>query len=149
MDIAVVWDTAQFRGDWDVTSGDLATDAGLESLVLILLGTDGLAPASFVPPDGTQDRRGHWSDTYEADPSGSLLWTYNRSGISNLRALLNALADACRNALQVLVKYGIAASVSVTAERLAKDSVFLNIAILKPGATAATKFQYNWAWAGL
>ena len=148
MDISVVWDAAKARGDWDVTAGDLATDPGLKSLVLILLGTDGLAPASFVPPDGTQDRRGHWSDTYEPDPSGSLLWTYNRSEIGNMRVLLNALSDTCRNALQILVKYGIAASVAVTAERLTKDAVFLDIAIMEPRATAATRFQFRWAWQG-
>ena len=35
MDISIAWDTAHFRGDWDVTAGDLAIDSGLRSAVLI------------------------------------------------------------------------------------------------------------------
>ena len=149
VDIAVVWDTAQARGDWDVTSGDLVTDAGLESLVLIILWSDGLAPADAVPPDGTPDRRGHWSDTYEPDPSGSLLWLYNRSKIGNGKTLANELQSACWNPLQILVKYGIATKVDVSVTRLTAGTYDIEISIWKPGAAAAAKFKYNWAWAGL
>ena len=49
-DLSLVWDPENYRADMTVTGGDLATDAGLHTALIISLMTDRLAdPHDFIP----------------------------------------------------------------------------------------------------
>lgn len=148
MDIAIVWDSANARGDWAVTAGDLALDpGGLQSAVLVSLFTDRVAPADYVPPAGSMPgRRGWWGDTYEASPVGSLLWTLDRSKKTGAFTLLNQAKDYCKQALQWLVDDGAATSINVQTDWISPQTLGILVSILKPFALQPTDFRFEWAW---
>jgi phage gp46-like protein len=148
MDIAIVWDAVNNRGDWTVADGDLATGDDLESMVLICLFTDKALPAGTVPPDGTDDPRGWCGDSYAALPIGSLLWTLRRRSISNASALLREARDICNDALAVLVTDGVAESVNVQTYYPSPGQLGFIITIAKPAGISAT-FKYQWAWGAI
>lgn len=146
VDIAIKWDPARYRGDWDVTSGDLVTGPGLETAVLLSLFTDRVADPSFIPPPGEPfDRRGWWGDTYEPSPIGSRLWQLNRAVKTDGTTLLAEARDYCLEALQWLKDAGVVASIDVTTWWLAAQSIGIKITIAQPQSPPQT-FDYAWAW---
>jgi phage gp46-like protein len=147
-DIAIVWDTTNFRGDWDVTSGDLALDpGGLRSAVLLSLFTDRVAPPGYTAPAGSPtDRRGYWADSYEDEPIGSLLWTLDRSKKTDDITLLSQARGYCQDALQWLITAGVVSSVSCTASWIGAGALGLNINLTQPSGQAQT-FSLNY-WLG-
>lgn len=148
-DIAITWDTRNFRGDWSITRGDLAVDAGLRSAVLVSLFTDRIASPDYTPPaGGPTDRRGWWGDTYSSAPWGSRLWQLNRSKKSDGRLVLNQARDYCREALQWLLDRGIAAKVAVACDWIKPDVLGIEIEITKPNGTTTRPFRFEWAWTG-
>lgn len=157
MDIAIAWDPLHGRGDWYIANGGLAIDqGGLQSAVLVSLFTDGRAPDDAALPPGSDDRRGWWADTYQADDIGSLLWLLARAkkaGNGNGYAgatgnLLKRVEDVCRAALKWLLDDGVARSVDVTARWLSASALGVRIVITKPFG-AAVAFDYSWAWNGI
>ncbi len=149
-DIAIAWDPLHFRGDWSVSAGDLALDAGgLRSAVLLSLFTDRRASSDYVPPAGDPpDRRGWWGDTYESALLGSRLWQLNRAKKTDSVALRNRAADYCREALQWLLDDGIAQSVTVNVTWLTPQTLAIAVAILKPLDAQPVLFRFDWAWQG-
>lgn len=146
VDIAIRWDPTRYRGDWDVTPGDLATEPGLETAVLLSLFTDRVADPSFVPPPGEPfDRRGWWGDTFEASPIGSRLWQLNRAVKTDGTTLLAEARDYCLEALQWLKDDGVVASIDVATRWIGKQAIGIAIAIAKPQSPPQT-FDYAWAW---
>jgi phage gp46-like protein len=153
MDAAIVWDAAEFRGDWNITSGDLAIGNDLETAVLISLFTDRIASADYVPPVGSPtDRRGWWGDTYEAQfnysPIGSRLWQLNRAVKTDARAVLNQARDMCNEALQWLLDDQIASAVTVNTAWIASQTLGIAVTITAPSGASQT-LKYSWAWKGL
>ena len=95
----LVWDNANRRGDWVVASGALRTGNLLKTAVLVSLFTDRVAQPDYQPDDGSADRRGWWSDSFDGVPIGSRLWQLRRRKIAS-RPLLIVEAEAmCREAL--------------------------------------------------
>jgi phage gp46-like protein len=145
-DLAIAWDSANFRGDWVIANGGLATGSDLESAVLVSLFTDRIASPDFVPTDGTNDRRGWWADTYESAPIGSRLWQLARAKKTDQTTLLNQARDYCREALQWLLDDGVAGAVDVVTYWLSATTMGIQIRITRPQGTT---FQYSWSWNSL
>lgn len=143
MDIALAWDAARARGDWSNASG-----SDLETAVLISLFTDRVLPSDQVPPDGSNDRRGWWADTYRGQPIGSRLWTLYRAVKSNATATLAEAKDMCLEALNWLVTDGVAASVQVRTFWVTATQLGIIINVTEPAGTVST-FQYAYAWQGI
>lgn len=150
-DIAITWDTTNFRGDWTIGAGDLGVDpGGIESAVLVSLFTDRVASDDYTPPPGEPfDRRGWWGDTYEPSPIGSRLWQLNRSKKTDNNGLLLKARDYAREALQWLVDGGIAASVNVETWWLQPTALALRVTLVEPKVPGKNTFSFVWAWDGV
>lgn len=150
MDIAIAWDPRNFRGDWGVTSGDLAIDTGgLRSAVMVSLFTDGAAPVGYTPPAGSlPGRRGWWGDTFAPQPIGSLLWTLDRSKKSGDLQLLNEAANICEVALQWLLDAGVVATVTIRTAWQQRDVMGIGVTLTQPDGTSVP-FDFGWAWRGI
>ena len=149
MDLAVVWNSQTFTGDWGVGKGDLAIDpGGLRSAVLLSLFTDKAAPPGYVPPAASlATRRGYWGDTYAKRPIGSWLWTLDRSIKSGDLGLLNDVDDICSEALQWLIEDGVVNTVSVNSVWQQPNVIATNT-VLTPPNSPLVEFLFAWAWQG-
>lgn len=145
----MVWDTAKFRGDWGVTSGDLQTDpGGLRSAVLLSLFTNKRAPSDWTPTAGSPSgRQGVWSDTYDGFQLGSWLWLLNREFISDSNAVLSRAKDYCLDSLSWLQTSGVVASITVTVGWIASGVMGIVVALTQPQSPPQT-FNLSWAWQG-
>lgn len=140
--------------DLAVAAGDLATDDGLETAVLISLLTDSRAASTDPLPVGETDRRGCWMDaTIDDLPNGqgdagigSLLWLLGRE--KTLSSVLVRAKQYAEQALAWLVADRIAESVTVIAERIGQqgnDWLALRVEIARPKQPAiAYRYDYNW-----
>ena len=123
--------------DLVLEGGDLRTEDGLTTAVLVSLFSDALAAADDELPDLGTDRRGWWAaEVLEEDRSagfGSLLWLLERSKLRN-ETLVQAEAHA-RAALAWLVEEGIAERIEATASRLDGQTLFLEVHLFRGRAT--------------
>lgn len=129
-----------------LAGADLALDEGLESAVTVSLFTDRLALPTDVIPDGTQDRRGHWSDSYLAvvdDKEGSRLWLLSREKVMD--EVLRRGEDYAREALAWMVEDGVAKSITPTAWTTGKGDFNLRVRIEKPDGNAV-EYAYLDLW---
>lgn len=130
--------------DVGIGCGDLVTGNELSTSVLISLFTDRRANKDDVLPDGT-DPRGWWSDAMDGYQIGSRLWLLERA--RNLPETLRLAKDYATEALQWLVKDGIAKKVLVTAVAVGncKNTLGLLVEITKPDGKSL-KWKYRYAW---
>jgi phage gp46-like protein len=147
-DISLAWDQAKARGDWSVVNGGLATGNDLATAILVSLFTDRRLPSDQAPPDGSDDPRGCWIDTYEEQPTGSLLWTLERVAVSNGPAFLAQVEQMTRDALQWLLDDQVAASVQITTWWITTSYVGIAVTVKEPNGTSQS-FKYSWAWKGV
>jgi phage gp46-like protein len=149
MDIALEFHPATLTADMTLAGGDLATDEGVVTAVLVSLFSDARAEPGDAIPDGTSDPRGYWADN--ADPPmggvagrrlGSKLWLLSRAKQTDeTLALAKGYAEA---ALQWMVDDGVATEVTVAtwypqtgwmgfivALRLASGQI-VNLKVVKP-----------------
>jgi phage gp46-like protein len=145
VDINIVWDTLNQRGDWQMAGAGLAIGNDLETAVLLSLFTDRALPLDQTPPDGTTDRRGWWGDSYETSPIGSRLWILKRAKKADAAFTLQEAHDICAEALQWLLDDQVAASVAVTTFWATPVQLGIVIVITEPDGTVS-RFQYSWAW---
>ena len=151
MDIAIEWDPERFRGDWNVTGGDLVSDVGgLRTAVLLSLFTDRVASPDYLPPPGQKfQRRGWWGDTYEIASGGSAigsrLWQLNRAVKTDGTTLLAEARDYCREALQWLLDTGVVASVDVATFWLTRNAIGIRVTITAPQSPPQV-WDFAWAW---
>ena len=155
-DISIVWDAVNNRGDWQVANGDLATGGDLQSAVLLSLFTDRVLPADLAAPDGSDDRRGWWGDTYEPSPIGSRLWTLFRAKKADAATTLQDAKDYCLEALKWLLEDQVVATIDVTTLWLTDVQLGIQIVITQPNAGISTLSvkttaagQFSWAWQGV
>jgi len=119
-EILISWDDILLEADFLYEGGDLLSDQGITSAVIISWFTDGqAAPDDILPDPNSTDRRGWWGDLaspeVEGDRIGSLMWLLERS-----KTVPQVLIDAKRygrDALQWMVDDGVASSIVVNAER--------------------------------
>ncbi|GAB5502763.1 phage GP46 family protein [Pyruvatibacter sp.] len=166
-DIAVTWDGAAFAADWRLLAGDLATDADLESAIIVSLFTDARAGDDDVLPDspGTAatasggasalpDRRGWWGNTdagviHDTGEIGSKLWLLAREKRTD--ETLNRARQYCREALAWLIDDGVASRVEIDAEYQGDAShvlLALDISVIRSDGTVKP-YRYAMPWSQL
>jgi len=164
MDVAIVWNVREARGDWIVASGDLALDNPLRTAVMVSLFTDRVAPEQITSADAAvgitrpgnaagsrlANRRGWWGDAYAEVPIGSRLWQLRRAIKAGDAAVPLEVRAIVIEALEWLKADGVASAISVNAawSTLYPQTVEFSVTITQPtGATQS--FLYSWAWEGL
>lgn len=133
--------------DWSFTQGDLVTGNDLETAIWLVLFTDRRAPTETIPPDGSNDPRGWWGDSYETYLAGSRLWTLFRAKKSDGRELLQRAKDICLEALQLFVTEGIAATVEVETSWVTPTEMGIVVTMTQPHISTAQVFRFQRAWA--
>ncbi|WP_303905621.1 phage GP46 family protein [Thiohalomonas denitrificans] len=126
---------------WDLAldGPDLATDDGLRSAVIVSLFTDARAEPDDDIPDGTDDRRGSWHDTYlphDGDSEGSLLWLLSRE--KETADVLQRARTYAETALAWLIEDSVATAVQTEAEwrnDIGRGVLALYLTITLPGRT--------------
>lgn len=98
--------------DIGIENGDLLTDYGMRTAVIISLFTDRQANDDDVIPDGTDNRRGWWADSYndDGDKIGSRLWLLGREKQTD--DTLGRAEEYADEALLWLIDDGMAKTVS-------------------------------------
>lgn len=135
--------------DLDLADGDLATDSGLKTAVIVSLFTDRRAEPADALPDGSGDRRGWWADAWparERDRIGSRLWLLSRE--KELPEVRRRAEDYAREALQWLIDDRIAQAVRVEATTRDGDILHLRIVIARAGG-GEVDMQFNTLWRDL
>lgn len=132
-----------FGGDLVMEDGDLATDAGLYTAILISLFTDRRAEPSDELPDPTGGRRGWWGDAVDDDGDliGSRLWLlHRRKATPETRRLFE---EYTREALAWLITDGVAEKLEVQAWWKSMGLLVVDVLITRPGG-GRHKFAYTW-----
>jgi len=127
----------------EILNNDLRRDPTLETAILISLFTDARAADIDSLPDNSGEKNGWWADD-ENDPIGSKLWLLFRS--STTEDIPARAEQRARESLQWLLDDGVAASLEVTAERTAMETLSLSIVIQEPEQTGETVFKYEFNW---
>lgn len=151
-DIATGWDPEAAGGDWSMADGDLTTDPGLRTAVILSIMTDATAHADDeLPVDG--DRRGWWGDITLAgerpgDRFGSRLWLLARAKATEETRRRAQLM--CREALAWMIEDRIAASVDVLTEWQGDrgDQLAIAITVNRPKPGASARFDLLWTAEG-
>ncbi|PIW54582.1 MAG: hypothetical protein COW16_10355 [Sphingomonadales bacterium CG12_big_fil_rev_8_21_14_0_65_65_10] len=152
-DLALAWDSDRGGADLALVDGRLETDNGLRTAVLISLFADAQAELGEALPGGARDRRGWWGDEIARGPggeaapaqardrTGSLLWLLSRSVVS--ADALRRARDACEDALDWLVRDGIARAVRVVTETQG-TRLAIAVAIERANNGAGSRFDFVW-----
>jgi phage gp46-like protein len=96
-----------------LTDGDLTTDAGLETAVLISLFSDQRVIEEELPP-GITFKRGWWGDLFpdiEGDQIGSKIWSLDRD--KNTLKTVVQLENKIKDSLQWMLDDGVASEITV------------------------------------
>lgn len=145
-DLALTWSNATGDADLSMIDGDLASDTGLETAVILSLWSDRRAKDDDVPPSGDpSDRRGWWGDEFldvEGDRVGSRLWLLDRATLNN--ETLRKADEYAREALTWMVEDRVASGADVAIERGA-DRMLTAITLSRPGRDPIT-FRFAHVW---
>ena len=149
-DLALHFAPGAWAADLALIGGDLASDDGLRTAVLISLFTDARARADDPLPEPDADRRGWWGDCGNADPNdrtGSRLWLLARA--KAVPATAQRARDYAREALAWMIEDGIATSVEVEATVAlvnagrATAALLIRVTIVRPSG-ARIAIDYLW-----
>lgn len=143
MDIAMKYDPGAQRFDLAMEDGDLATDEGLQTAVILSLFTDRRALEEDQLPDGTGDRRGYWADVYRDRPHGSRLWLIGRE--KRQEDVLRRAKEYAEEALAWLIEDEVAEAVEVEAWHMRRDTLGLRV-VIRRGDRAVLERQYDYVW---
>jgi len=144
-DIRTIFISYEKGADWLMAAPGLASDAGLDTAVILSLFSDARALASDdVPAPG--DVRGWWGDAYatvDGDRFGSRLWLLGRR--KQLPAVLAEAKGYAEEALAWLVRDGVASRVEVDAFIPRDEVLGLAVAISRPnGQPVRYRFETIW-----
>ena len=138
------WSAEHGTADIQFENGDIKQGSDLEALVVLSLFSDARCGDGIATPDGTDDRRGNWLDTYDTtNVNGSLLWLTERSKITGTADVLTIQSYA-KEALQWMVKAGIADRIDAKAIRYTGGKVNLTVTVTQ--ANSPDAFRYRWVW---
>ena len=146
MDMALVYDPVAVKADIALSGSDALVDHGLQTAVILSLFTHARANTDDVLPDGGDDRRGFWADTYselQDDNFGSRLWLLSRE--KQTGDVLNRAREYAQESLQWLIDDGVAASVDVNATWARTGVLSLQTIITKPSGDNLT-YQFEQLW---
>lgn len=146
-----VWDTAQHTGNWQMMGdGNLKSDAGIETAVIIQLFTDKRLPDYMDLEEGS-DRRGWFGDKVDIqtesgeEEMGSLLWTLERQVLTD--EIARRAKFYAEEALQVLINQGAVERQEIVVEYdRQKGMMWLDVKLFSHDGNVAyeRKFQYLW-----
>lgn len=160
-DLALIWNADAAAADFLLGNGQLATDAGMRTAILISLFTDARASDDEQLPEAGTDRRGWWGDAFARDARpaagtardpfriGSMLWLLSRAKIT-ARSLAQA-QQASEEALAWLLRDGIASAVRVVVEAQVRpfqgtpDMLAIAVEIDRPGGPNRQRFDFVWS----
>ena len=153
-DIALAWSPDRFAADLLLGAGQLVSDDGLRTAILISLFSDARAPEEAVLPEDGADRRGWWGDDFAADGSatgggnatgrnaiGSGLWLLHRAKITP--ATLQRAREAAFEALGWLVRDGIASAVDVEVEAQG-SRLAIGVTLDRPQGPGRQRHDFTW-----
>lgn len=145
-DIRTIYIDMEHGVDYAIETMLLAKDDGLTTAVLLSLFTDRRAE----PDDAVQgdDRRGTWLDAYglDGDKMGSRLWLLERAKL--LPETVTQVREYCEEALDWMVRDGVAKSVAVQAwivRNYPAGIIGAQIDIVKPDGTT-TRYKFDKLW---
>ena len=143
-DIEIVWNLT--HGSPRLVNGDLATDGGLQTAVIISLFTDARADDDAELPAGERDPRGWWGDklgSTSGDVTGSKLWLLSRE--KQEKRVMMLAEQYARESLQWLVDDRVAEKITVAASNPRQGWLYLEPAIYRARQRVTSfKFDYNW-----
>ena len=151
MDIALVLTPDGSAADLAVVAGDIATDATLQTAVLVSLQSNRLADSGDIIPDGSTNRQGWWADAYlpalpdgSPDFLGSKLWLRRRVTATPANAAL--IQGDIEQALAWMTQDGLASDITVTTAWASAIGLNVGIAISRstPGGIINTNFDLVW-----
>lgn len=144
-DVALIWDADAVAADMLLEGGDLATEAGLRTAVIISLFTDRRARPDDPLPEAGADRRGWWGDVAAREPDdeiGSRLWLLSRE-----KQTAEVVARAREYALEALgwmLRDRVASAVEVLAEVTRPGVLGLSVIITRPVGPGRERFDFVW-----
>jgi phage gp46-like protein len=146
-DLALTWSQPTGDADLSMIDSDLATDAGMQTGVLLSLFTDRRAADDDVPPSGDQtDRRGWWADQFlpvEGDRFGSRLWLLDRSTLTGETA--RRAEEYVREALKWMIEDRVVSAIGVTIDITAPPTMLITVILQRPGQ-AAISLEFARVW---
>lgn len=136
------------RIDMVLLPGDIASDDGLETGVIISLFSDARAtPDMLEAIDNDGDLRGFWGDiTRPEDSTGSLLWTLKRS--KQLTKTLALARGYCQAALKWLIDDKVADRIDIRTSYLAPASgvMIIEVDVYRPGSANPVQYRFGYEW---
>lgn len=144
-DIKYSFDLSTGKTDITVGDRDVVQDQGLETAVLISIGSDRRAEDDDIIPDGTENKRGWWGDILNADGDkiGSRRWLLYRSKLTN--DTITELKEYDLEALQWMITVGVASEVLITITQVGLNAIQEKIQIVRPEGDPITfKYFFNW-----
>ncbi len=150
-DFLTEYNTEFLRADLTLTNGDLATDNGLKTAVIISLFTDARADEDELPA-GETDKRGYWGELLSKSPGdkwGSKLWTLSREKVTAVT--LRRAEQYAHDALQWLKDDRVAEGIYVRAFEVlprvpGRGSVLGLIVEIRRPAVPAITYQFDHLW---
>ena len=145
-DIKTVFIDLEHGADYAIDALGLKVDDGLETAVIISLFTDRRANADDNIPDGSNDLRGWWADSFNAienDKIGSRLWLLSRE--KQLTSVLVRAREYSEEALAWLVADGVAESVEVASSNPRMGILALAVSIYRP-LQPVTQYRFETFW---
>lgn len=132
------------EGSLSILSGDVDSDLGLETAILISLFTDARAAEDDTLPDNSLSKRGWWGDSFLEASLGSKLWLISRASITS--SLLEDAKKYAKNCLNWLIEDGVAQAVEVSVERTDMSTIHITVSVTRPKGDSATSFKYFYNW---
>jgi phage gp46-like protein len=147
MDIKIKFKKADLNFDLVFANNDLATDAGLESAVIVSLFSDRRISDDELPP-GQTDKKGWWGDAVDPtqnDLTGSKLWLLARE--KQTEEVLQRAQEYAEQALQWLLDDGVASVVKVSTSYPQDGSILISADITRPDKIVVS-YAFNIIWEG-
>ena len=164
-DIALVFDSTKWQGDFVLAGGALQMDDTLKTAILISLFSDRRADPGDVLPNedpnhpGGGDPRGWWGDAFLGQallqqlatpgvtvaPSfrlGSKLWLLKRS--KQTPEVVSLAQQYGQQALQWLLDYSICSAVTVAASVLEPGWLGFNVQLQRNRAAPTQQYDFVW-----
>jgi phage gp46-like protein len=132
------------RFDFEVANGDLKSEEGLRTALIVSLFSDARATKDEVFPN--QETRGFWGDAVSeilGDRWGSKLWLLDRAKQTNETRV--KAEEYAIEALQWLIDDGVASAVDVEASFPADKSLLLDVVITRPNGDNIS-YTFDSAW---
>lgn len=143
-DLSLSWIDTLFAADLSIEGGDLATDDGLRTALIISLFSDSRARADDVLEAGA-DPRGWWGDSLAepGDETGSRLWLLARE--KRTAEVRRRARSYAQEATAWLVKDRVASAVEIEAEFVGDAALGLKVSVVRPDGVAREQFDFIWS----